>query len=245
MNLRLTGAGAATLLIGSVASAGTGGPIIIDDFTSGAIAPGSIVLNGSFESAVAQQSGTMIGGERDLGLRVFENTFNQPVSVAIDPLTAGGFAVLNAGAGVNGSLMFEYDGTGDVETDWPLMQAGSGLDLDLSNLDEIVLDFAVTDDDFEVTVVLTTYGDQADISWSETTNAADSGSPQQVSLALADFELVDLANIDSIKVILNTDDGDGEISLDMVMTNIAVIPAPAAIAMFGAAGLVGRRRRRA
>ncbi|MFK7960658.1 MAG: hypothetical protein AB8G96_09030 [Phycisphaerales bacterium] len=238
MKRRLLGAGtvAAAALITLPASAGL---VMIDDFSSGAFS--SSITSGS---DVTQQAGSMIGGQRDVGLEVLDNPFNQNFEVA---LGGGGLGLsFSAGVGLAGQLGLDYDGSTDVEDGSLPFEVGEGLNLDLSGLTDIQFGFLAADLDFEVLVILQQVENGAVTQTSQASLAVNaSGSPFNATIALSEFDGALLNDVDRIGVLFNFNEaGDPASSLDFLLTEISVVPAPSALAAFGLLGLAAGRRRR-
>jgi len=233
MHHHFASAAIAFALVGS-ASAGV---VVIDDFTSG---PFSASINSG--NVVLQQSGSMVGGQRDVGLEVLSNPFSQSLDVGLGD---GGLGLtFSSGIGLAGQLGLDYDGSTDVEDGSLPFEVGEGLDLDLSGLDSIDFGFVSADLDFEISVVLQQIEGGSVTESSAATLAVNSGSNFVASLALSEFS-IDLSDVDRIGILFNFNEaGDPTQSLDFLLSDITVVPSPGAIALLGLAGLAGTRRRR-
>lgn len=222
----------------AVAGSASAGVITIDDFTSGSFA--ASINSGN---VVLQQAGSMIGGQRDVGLEVLSNPFNQNFEVGLGAEGLG--LTFSSGIGLAGQLGLDYDGSTDVEDGSLPFEIGEGLNLDLSGLDSIDFSFMAADLDFEIQVVLQTLDGGSVIATSQASFMVNGGAGGFTSsLALSEFD-IDLANIDRIGVLFNFNEaGDPTGSLDFVLSGITVVPAPGAMALLGLAGLAGTRRRR-
>ncbi len=235
MRHQLFGCAIALAACGAVSA----GVITIDDFSSGpfsaSITSGNVVL---------QQSGTMLGGQRDIGLEVLSNPFSQFLDAGVGPDGLG--LTFSSGIGLEGQLALDYDGSTDVETGNLPFVAGEGLDLDLTGLTSIDFSFLAADLDFEILVVLQTLEGGMVMDTDQVDADVDGGTmgPFTVSVMLSDFD-IDLSDVDRIGILFNFE-GDDEPtgSLDFVLSDITIVPAPGAIALLGLAGLAGTRRRR-
>ncbi len=234
MHHHITGAAIAIALAGS-ASAGV---VVVDDFTSGSFA--ASITSGDL---VLQQSGTMVGGQRDVGLEVLSNPFSQFLDVGLGDEGLG--LTFSSGIGLAGQLGLDYDGSTDVEDGSLPFEVGEGLDLDISGLDTIDFSFLSADLDFEISVVLQQVEGGSVINSSSAALAVPaSGSNFVASLALSEFS-IDLTDVDRIGILFNFNEaGDPTQSLDFLLEGISIVPAPGAIALLGLAGIAGTRRRR-
>ena len=219
--------------------AASAGVITIDDFTSGSF--GASITSGN---VVLQQSGTMLGGQRDIGLEVLSNPFSQFLDAGVGPNGLG--LTFSAGIGLEGQLALDYDGSTDVETGNLPFVAGEGLNLDLTGLTSIDFSFLAADLDFEILVVLQTLEGGMVMDTDQVDADVDGGGmgPFTVSVMLSDFA-IDLSDVDRIGILFNFEGDDGPTgSLDFILSDITIVPAPGAIALLGLAGLAGTRRRR-
>jgi MYXO-CTERM domain-containing protein len=233
MNHKLIGAAFAVAVAGSASA-----EIIIDDFSTGGFA--ASITSGD---TVLQQSGTMIGGQRDVGLEVLSNPFNQFFDVNLEE---GGLGLaFSSGIGLAGQLGLDYDGNTDVETGSLPFQLGEGLNLDFSGLTSIDFGFTAADLSFEILVTLQTIeGGVPTATSAASIMVGGSQSPFTSSLMLSEFD-IDLSNINRVGILFNFNDGgDPTGSLDFILDGITVVPAPGALALLGLAGLAGTRRRR-
>ena len=222
MKIRMCGVAiaAGTAFAGSAIAA----PILLDDFTSGAI--GDSIAGGS---SVNQFNGTMLGGQVDVGVLVTDNPFDLDLNLfAVDGLGLS-FAT---DSGVNGRLLLDYDGADDVEDGELPLVAGTSLGADLTGQTDLFLDFVGADRDFEMSVTI--------VGAESTTLTQTVGAGTDFSVGFDLTSIADLSGVTRVLFEFNTTDVE---DLDFILGDITAVPAPGALMLLGIAGLAGRRRR--
>ncbi len=122
------------LLVGSVNACFA---LTIDDFTTG---PDDARITSG--SRVEFQGGSMIGGERDVELRVLNNPFVQALEYTI----GSGFAIVSDGFGLESRVTLQYDGVGDETYGGTNLHDGPGFNpTNLTGQDRFVLSFVGND----------------------------------------------------------------------------------------------------
>ena len=240
MNCATIATGAIALgLLGQAANAGI---ICIDDFTTGAFSDSQSAVNVYYN----QQAGSMLGGQRDLRYEIVSNTFGLSSDVVI-----GAGMVFNANdPGITGSIALDYDGAGEAEVDGNAdFVAGPGLNANWTGAPSIDIDFLFLDLDFDVRVVLQTYGGPltagviGESVIQQTVSASGGAFTENFLLASATPTMgggVDLSDVDRLTIYFN----DNQVAaVDFGIAKIAV-PTPSSAALLAVGGLIGCRRRR-
>ncbi len=228
---------------GLLAQGAHAGIITVDDFTTGAFSDSQ----SNVDMYYAQQAGSMIGGERDLRYDVVANQFG----LSSDVVIGNGMVFNSNDPGVTGAIALEYDGTGDTEvTGNPFFVQGSGLNADWTGTPSIDIDFLFLDLDFEVRIVLQTYGDLAlgtpviGESVIEQ-NVAANINPFAESFLLAGATPtigggVNISDVDRLTIFFNNQE---VAAVDFGIAKISV-PTPGTAGLLAMGGLVAVRRRR-
>jgi hypothetical protein len=219
-------AGLAVLAVGAQA-------IVIDDFNSG---PYSITANSVSPLAEAVRNGTMAGGQRDALLRWLSGPMS--VSSVVD-ISAGGVSFFNSGSETAGSLTLQYDGF-DGEIEDGVLNAGTGLGLDLSGDTEFVFDFRFVDAGLgtNVTILTTVVSATGTASFLST---VPNGVNITHSVAFSNFAGVDFSNVLRIEFTFFAPPAS-DFTLEAIFT-AGVIPGPLAAIPF-LVGFASLRRRR-
>lgn len=105
---------AATLLCGMAVSSAKAAPVIIDDFTTGIFQGVSGLALAGLGFAAGQQNGSMLGGQRDVYLRVTSQVAGQPDASAQVQSGTGYFEYLNR-IGAQSNFLIQWDGS-DAQT---------------------------------------------------------------------------------------------------------------------------------
>jgi hypothetical protein len=200
--------------------------LLIDDFSATAMpSPWPTLLSG-VDSAIVTETGlgsSVLGGTRRTVLQS-----NGPGSVA----AVMGVGIFDYASNTNtsGSLTLTYDAT----------PASTGLNLNASMLDAMMIDFSIYSPFMVTTMPVTMTLDDGNTSTSVSKSLTASGA-QTLSFDTDSFAgLGSMGMINSISIEFLAPVG-ADFRVDQIY---AMIPAPGALAMFALAGLCGTRRRR-
>lgn len=153
----------AALLVGSV---GAYAEVIIDDFS---VPYAKTITSGS---NVDEMSGAVVGGFRDVEMRVQSNPFAQNYDLTI---TGSQLAVISTGFGLQSTLKLQYDGQDEVGNTGAnkLLRNNAGVAGLLQGNNTIRVKFLGNDQDLNVKAILRTNG--SIIEQQQATRAAASG----------------------------------------------------------------------
>ena len=197
----------------------------------------SIVLD-DFDS----DPNTNAGGVGDYSSIVFNNPFNQGSSFTLETVVDTGSdigaVVFNSGIGVEYGASISYS------------NSGAGLDFDgaASGVQSFELDFAMVDQGFEASIVLTTFDDMGNaVGDARLAVSIAAGTSITASWNLASFTTsgaFDASNIDDVTLSFNPED-NVTASLDFIATEFrAMVPSPGPLALLGLGGMLIARRGR-
>ncbi|MGR5324737.1 PEP-CTERM sorting domain-containing protein [Vibrio sp. DNB22_17_1] len=237
-----------TALATSLAFASQANAVIIDDFDN----PDAIGVNyvqdttvdgsgsGNPPEATYDDPLGIIGGERDLWVKLYDNPFGSLTGVALS--VAAGSLSYGTGSGVVAEGKIQYDGNDSDAENIDIDGLGS-VDLTANGGDAFLLDVIDTDLGF-------TFGVQVWSALGTETNTvvytASGATTGLAALSFSDFVGVDFTDVSAIEFTINTDGAAGQADIDFSIGSVVSVPEPASIAFFGA-GLLGlgllRRRK--
>lgn len=202
--------------------------IMIDDFTTGAYS-GSLGTG----SIIVQQTGTMIGGQRDLLMAISANPYSQQLNQTI----GGGMSITSTGTGIMARIGLQYD---DFDVENPIgstFNSGNGFPfLDLTG-QTIRLDFLANDRDLATRIELAGSGVSA-YNW---VIAGNQDVPFTVDIPVSLFTgNVNIAHVDLVTVYFDTRPAG-----DFALGSLQAVPEPTTFVVIAcAAGLMfaGRKR---
>lgn len=208
--------------------------IIIDDFSDGAFSASESGVN----SWVGSQAASVLGGERDAGLLIWDNPLNRRLDLEV----TGGAYYHDSGTNLLGESGLDYDGRGDETNDVSPFEVGPGLgSLDLLAMgDRIRITFLGNDLPMNAEAVVSTYR-QPDDGWSirDITVAGGQTSSFTVDFLFSDFTGdADFADVDRIAFVF-----DSSRAGDFAIDKIEIVPEPTSLVGIGI-GLVAILRRR-
>lgn len=212
------------LSLGILAAVPASALVVIDDFSSGAVAQS--ITSGSL---LDFQNGTMSGGDRGLKMEVTSNAFS--LSYQVNTVT-GTFNV-SSQAGVDGYTQIGY---GYFNNSGAF--AFQDLNLDLSGEDRFEMDILSHDQPVSVTMSLRSAGVTQMITKNLPGNMVNT--PMTLTYNFSEWSTINFADIDQILVEFNT-----QVSGDLTIDSIEAVPEPATMTLLaGALALAARRKQR-
>jgi hypothetical protein len=212
------------LSLGILAAVPASALVVIDDFSSGAVAQS--ITSGSL---LDFQNGTMSGGDRGLKMEVTSNAFS--LSYQVNTVT-GTFNV-SSQAGVDGYTQIGYGYFNNAGA-----FAFQDLNLDLSGEDRFEMDILSHDQPVSVTMSLRSAGATQMITKNLPGNMVNT--PMTLTYNFSEWTTINFADIDQILVEFNT-----QVSGDLTIDSIEAVPEPATMTLLaGALALAARRKKR-
>ncbi|MGF1687607.1 PEP-CTERM sorting domain-containing protein [Photobacterium japonica] len=216
--------------------------MVIDDFSDPVLLGNSVNDTTAGGGGVGStfDSGTVLGGERDIFIELLSPGFN-PLSGAVLAVS-GGSLTYEAGSGAIATGKIQYDGD---DNDADVLDAdGLGSEDLAANGNAFLLD--VLDADFGFTFSIEVWSGAGGSSFKNEYVAAGTNVPVTRSFAFSDFTGVDFTDVSAIEFVINTEGLAGQTSIDFTIDAFKV-PEPTSMALFGL-GLMGlgyTRRRKA
>jgi hypothetical protein len=237
-----------TALATSLAFASQANAVVIDNFDN----PDAVGVNfvqdesadgigsGNESEATFDDPLGIIGGERDLWVKLYDNPFGSLTGVALS--VAAGSLSYGTGSGVVAEGKIQYDGDDNDAENIDIDGLGS-VDLTANGGDAFLLDVIDTDLGFTFGVQIWSNAGADTAFFEYTASGATSG---LAALAFSDFVGVDFTDVSAIEFTINTQGQAGQADIDFSIGSVVSVPEPASIAFFGA-GLLGlgllRRRK--
>ena len=209
------------------------GPQTVEDRTLGAggCFAGAAVGSGCFSSVL---TGSALGGERDMFVDLLSSAFGNGVAANVN-IPPGTFS-FNVGSGSSGKGVLQYDG---IDGSAAFATGGLG-SIDFSGLTNLVFDVLFADAGFRFDVTFCSGGGAT--CQTNMFIAAGTLVPTQRVEALAQWGLIDFADVSGIEFII--DPLGGSLAVDLTLDAITSVPEPSIIALFGAGLMfIGLRRR--
>lgn len=201
--------------------------VMIDDFTSGS--DNATIFTGSL---VEFQGGSMVGGERDVEMRIFNNPQQQPM----DYFIGNGLEITSNGFGIDSRFTLQYDGRGDETYGGTSLNAGPGISpaLDLSGQNRFRVNFVGNDLAVKVNAIVIGGGTST-----ASINVPSNGGSQDIMFS----SFSGGANFGALTSI--TFQFEPVTSGDFALSSIEAVPEPASMVALalGASALIARRRR--
>ncbi len=230
------------LALGIVALPAGAASLVIDDFSVSqgplVVSPGGVVAPTSDASSAS--GGGVIGGSRDIVISADLDS-NSPFTSSVT--VAGGVMDYSNSTAFSSTLLFQWDGAdNDPNTLDAFGLGGMNLNSGGNNAFEIGFLF----DDLPATLDMTIYsmdGEVSSLQFPTTGLIFTSLSlfiPYDLFIGNADF-----GNLGAIELAITSPTNGADIGIDFIQTNIAPIPVPATIWLFGSAlaglGMIRRR----
>ena len=204
----------------------------------GAAQGGAVLVLDGFDSDPNMDA----GGAADISSIVFSNPFGQSSDFGLDTLLDTGSdigsLVFNSGIGVEQGGVVSYNADG----------VGLSFDAGAAGVEGFEIDFAMVDQAFIASIVLTTYDAMGmaigDAVWAV---SVDAGVDVTAVWSISDFDAsgaFDASDIDDVTINFNLED-EAVASLDFIATEFrAIVPSPGSAVLLGLGGLMITRRQR-
>ncbi len=220
-----------------VALATSANAVIIDDFSVDQM----VMATSASTDASAVNGAGIIGGEREL---IARNVVGSGALSEVVNMTTEGKLDFSLDVDTIGQGKIVYDGDdnpdGSISDSSPNRTGLGGIDFTADGHTALALGVCIADFPFEV-IYRVWDMDENDSSY---TLAIPGGifADTEFLVPFSDFTgSADFSNIGAVKVLINPMFGNTDLQLDYIRTDV---PTPGALALAGAAGLLGARRRR-